>query len=882
MSGETKVGVDRLCCKESKNEKAQSDEAWSEYPRDKCVHHLIEEQALRTPERLAACFGIDHLTYGELERRANRLANYLVRLGVGPEVLVGIAVERSLEMLVALLGILKAGGAYVPLDPAYPKERLSFMLADSTLQFLVTERQLLPGLPPHLGKTICLDVEGEAIASESVAIPAVTVKPHNLAYVLYTSGSTGKPKGVQVEHRSLVNFLLSMRHWPGLTEKDLLAAVTTLSFDIAGLELYLPLIVGACVVIVSHRVACDGEQLLATLARCGATVMQATPVTWRLLIEAGWTGGGLKVFCGGEALSRELARQLMRRSTSVWNLYGPTETTIWSSVFQVTDSIKATVPIGRPIANTQMYILDSQQRPVPAEDIGELCIGGDGLARGYLNRPELTSQKFIPNPFRPGSRLYRTGDLARYLSSGDIEFLGRSDHQVKIRGFRVELGEVEAALEEYPGVQHAIAIAREDKRGINQLVAYIVSETQPRPSPTLVRATLKTKLPSYMIPTSFVHLDAMPLTANGKIDRRALPEPASDGDKEQADLVGPRNREERQIIKLWQNLLGRKPIGINDNFFDLGGDSLSAVRLMVRIEKMCGKRIPIAALFETPTAAQLAALLRKETLPPWRSLVMVQKGGSKPPLFLIHGIGGGVLRYRDLARHLRPEQPVYGLQARGMADNICHERVEDMAKHHIEEIRTVQPEGPYYLGGFSFGGVVAFEIAQQLHQQRQQVGLIALVDTFPTTYKPHGSLTHFWHLPLNQKRIYFARKLRYLMDRTARTITYIFFPTALKKVHNACLIAARQYVPRTYPGRVLLFRATERPLGSKDELFLGWNDLALGGVEIYEVPGNHMSIVDEPAVATLAAQLTSCLEETYKTYTLASVAKSANTRTLVA
>ena len=880
MSGNTYIGVDPLCYSPEGINEARSIESKSEYPRDRCVHGLIEEQAARAPERLAACFGTDHLTYAELDRGANRFANYLLRLGVRPEVSVGIAVERSLDMLIALLGIWKAGGTYVPLDPSYPKDRLSFMLADSNLHFLVTEKHLLSDLPPHRGSTICLDVERESISNERATKPWMPARPENLAYILYTSGSTGRPKGVQIEHRSLVNFLLSMRQRPGLTESDVLVAVTTLSFDIAGLELYLPLIVGARVVIVSHGVACDGEQLLATLDACGATVMQATPVTWRLLIEAGWNRSGIKVLCGGEALSRGLARQLMKRSASVWNLYGPTETTVWSSVFQVNDKIGATVPIGRPIDNTQMYILDSQNRPVPAGECGELHIGGDGLARGYLNRPDLTGEKFIQNPFRPGSRLYKTGDLARYLSTGDIEFIGRSDSQVKLRGFRVELGEIEGALEEISGIQQAVVVARDDNSGIKRLIAYIVSQNQP--SPGTLRAALKTKLPAHMIPASFVYLDTLPLTANGKIDRRALSEPASKADEEEGHLVSPRNREEQQIINVWQQTLGRRPIGIHDNFFDLGGHSLLAVRVMHRIETVCGVRLPIASLFQAPTVAQLASLLRKQDSVIPRSLVMIQKGGSKPPLFLVHGIGGGVLRYRDLARHLPPDQPVYGLQALGMAGgNICHDRVEDMAQYYVNEIRTVQSEGPYCLGGFSFGGVIAFEMAQQLHRQNKEVIVLALFDSFPTTYKTHGAVATLWKLPLRDKVAYVIGKFQYLMHRTARRITFAFFPAALKQVQAACLRATRQYIPNPYPGRVLLFRASDRPLGSRDDMFLGWNDLALGGVEVHAVPGNHLSIVDEPEVYTLAAQLTSCLEQASHIKTLLSARVRIETHSMI-
>jgi amino acid adenylation domain-containing protein len=487
------------------------------------------------------------LTYSELNRRANQLAHYLRETeGVGPETLVGICMERSLEMVVGLLGILKAGAAYVPLDPAYPKERLAFMVEDAQVQGAAEidgPRDQRLGTSKGRIKTVSMDSAAEEIARQSDANPIGTAAGKNLAYVIYTSGSTGKSKGVQIAHRSVVNFLTSMRGQPGLAEKDVLLSVTTLSFDIAALEVFLPLTVGARLVLVSREVASDGERLSEQLDKSGATVMQATPATWRLLIEAGWEGSRrLKILCGGEALDRELANELLKRSAALWNLYGPTETTIWSAIHKVeleseleSESKTGAVSIGRPIANTQLYVLDRHLQPVPVGVTGELHIGGDGLARGYLNRPELTAGKFIPNPFSGDSdtgfsdRLYRTGDLARYLPDGSIDFLGRNDDQVKIRGFRIELGEIEAVLDGHPSVQKAVVVAREDVPGEKRLVAYIVPAVAAKSEETArvdaLRNFLKEKLPAHMVPPFFVVLEKMPLTPNGKIDRKALPAP---------------------------------------------------------------------------------------------------------------------------------------------------------------------------------------------------------------------------------------------------------------------------------------------------------------------------------------------------------------------
>ncbi len=457
----------------------------TDYPKDACIHQLFEQQVERSPDAIALVFEDEQLTYKELNQRANQLAHHLRNLGVGLEVLVGICVERSLEMVVGLLGILKAGGAYVPLDPAYPPERLAFMLEDAEVAVLLTQARLVESIPKHQGRIVCLDTDWQIIERQSEANLISEVKLDNLAYVIYTSGSTGKPKGVQVLHSAVVNFLTSMRRCPGLTDQDTLLSVTTLSFDIAGLEIFLPLSVGGRLVMVSRSVATDGTQLLERLNDCVATVMQATPATWRLLLAAGWSGSPqLKILCGGEALSRELANQLVEKGASLWNLYGPTEATIWSTIDRV-ENTEGTVCIGRPIANTQIYLLDEHLEPVPVGVPGELYIGGAGLARGYLNRPELTAQKFIVNPLsqEPSARLYKTGDLARYQRDGNIEYLGRIDHQVKVRGFRIELGEIEAVLSQHPDVRESVVMKREDASGNQRLVAYIVSNLTPERIP---------------------------------------------------------------------------------------------------------------------------------------------------------------------------------------------------------------------------------------------------------------------------------------------------------------------------------------------------------------------------------------------------------------
>jgi amino acid adenylation domain-containing protein len=577
-------------------------------PQDSCLHDLFEAQVERTPDAVAVVCEDQQLTYRELNRRANQLAHYLRGHGVGPEVLVGICMERSLELVVGLLGILKAGGAYVPLDPAYPPARIAFMLDDSQAPVLLTHQCLLAGLPAHQAQVVCLDADWAAIAQEPEENPARGTAADRLAYVIYTSGSTGQPKGVQIPHRAVVNFLESMRQQPGLREHDVLLAVTTLSFDIAALEVFLPLIVGARVVLASRAVATDGRQLLQTLADSQATVMQATPATWRLLLEAGWAGSPqLTVLCGGEALPRELAQPLLARAAAVWNLYGPTETTIWSAVAQVAPG-DGPVPIGRPIANTQVYLLDPHLQPVPIGVPGELYIGGHGVARGYLNRPELTAERFIVDPFRdePQARLYKTGDLARYRPDGTLEFLGRLDQQVKLRGFRIELGEIEAVLTQHTAVRESVVLAREDAPGARGLVAYIVPRQAPPPTTRELRSFLQAKLPNYMVPSTFVMLAALPLTPNGKVDRRALPVPDQERPLLEEAFVAPRTPVEEALAGIWADVLGLTQVGIHDHFLELGGHSLLATQVIARLREAFQVELPLRSLFEAPTVADQA------------------------------------------------------------------------------------------------------------------------------------------------------------------------------------------------------------------------------------------------------------------------------------
>ena len=508
-----------LLSPEERSQLARSATVEADYPRELCLHQWIEKQCALTPDAVAIAFQNQTLTYRGLDRRSNQLARHLESLGVGPEVLVGVLLERSIDMVVAPLAVLKAGGGYIPLDPSYPKDRLAFMLEDSGAAVLITQESLLPNVPVSNAVTVCIERVPQFYESEAVEPPRSAVHSQNCAYVIYTSGSTGTPKGVQVPHRSVVNFLASMQREPGMGASDRLLAVTTPSFDIAGLELYLPLVSGARVVIAPKSAVVDGKALARMLDEECITVMQATPVTWRLLLESGWQGtAGLKILCGGEALGRELANRLVETGAQVWNLYGPTETTIWSALHRL-EFGEGVVPIGSPIANTQLYILDDRFEPVPLGAVGELFIGGDGVARGYLHRPDLTASRFLVDPFHAGGRMYRTGDLARMRACGVIEYLGRVDAQVKLRGFRIELGEIETILERQPGVKQAVVVVREDSGGDPRLTAYIVAIEHGTLAADTLREALAEKLPDYMVPVAYVFLNKLPLTPNRKVDR---------------------------------------------------------------------------------------------------------------------------------------------------------------------------------------------------------------------------------------------------------------------------------------------------------------------------------------------------------------------------
>jgi len=864
----------------------------TKYPTQACIQELFEEQVRKTPDVPALLCDDRNVTYRELNWRANQLGHYLTKRGVGPDTRVGVCLHRSPEMIVVLLGILKAGGAYVPLDPEYPNSRLQFMLEDAQVPVLITQKSLREKLPRNTAEIICLDELPENVANESQSDPEIPTTPDTLAYVMYTSGSTGKPKGVAVTHRNVVR-LVRNTNYASFSPDEIFLQSATISFDASTFEIWGSLLNGARLALMPPG-ACSLGELGQALRRYQVTTLWLTAGLFHLMVDNHLDDlrGVRQLLAGGDVLSMPDVKKVLAelKDTRLINGYGPTESTTFACCYPITDltNVNGSVPIGRPISNTSVYILDRCRNPVPIGVQGELYIGGDGVARGYLDRPELNAERFVRDPFSqvPGARLYRTGDLVRYRPNGEIEFIGRVDNQVKVRGFRIELGEIESALAEHPSVREAIVVARKDN-GDKHLDAYLVSRPGLTPSIDEVREFLKDKLPDYMVPSMFMVLDSLPLSPAGKVDRRALP-PAKGLDTTKS-FAPPTDELELKLSRIWERVLGLSSIGVNDNFFELGGHSLLAVRLFAQIEKSFGRNLPLATLFQAPTVKQLARMLREEGWPAsWSSLVVIQGGGKRTPFFCIHAAGGNVLEYHDLARLLGPDQPFYGLQAQGLnGKEEPHTGIKEMAAHYLKEIRDVQPEGPYQLGGRSSGGTIAFEMACQLAAEGQQVSLLALLDTYPAGYfkllpdsrsfrqragryarKLRSHADNLRQLSTANKLVYVLGKLKYAPEKARHKIyrrAYKLYqqigrplPPALKNIEQINFAAVKDYVPQTYAGNVTLFLAAD--LTADYDLHDGWRELVEGRVELHEITGNHINIIKDPHVRLLAEKLRSCLE----------------------
>ena len=871
------------------------------YPQDICIHQLIEAQVEQTPEAIAVVCEGKELTYRQLNQQANQLAHYLKQHRVGPDVPVGLYMERSLEMMIGLLGILKAGGAYVPLDPAYPSERLDYLIKDSQMPVILTQERLTKNLSKHTTQVICLDLIWETISQESEQNLASGVKAENLVYMIYTSGSTGRPKGVLIPHRALVNHSTAISKRFELQPGDRVLQFASMSFDIAAEEIFPSWISGASLILRPSQELETFGDFRQFIKRERLTVLNPPTAYWHEWVTAltrtkeELPASVRLVVTGGEKVSPEKYgswQETVSNDIRWMNGYGPTEATITATIFEPThlqDVVgRQAVPIGRPLANIQAYLLDQHLNPVPIGVPGELYIGGDGLAHGYHNRPALTAEQFIPNPFskKPGERLYKTGDLARYLPNSDIEFLGRIDHQVKIRGYRIELGEIEAVLEQHPKVQETIIDIWENAPGDKRLVSYFVPTQACSPTSNELQDFLKEQLPDYMVPSAFISLETLPLTPNGKVNRQHLPRPESIKQQTSETYIVPQDQLELQLTKIWENVLNIRPINLQDDFFELGGHSLLAVRLFAQLEKVFGKNLPLATLFQAPTIEKLSKVLRDEGWQaPWASLVPIQPQGSKPPFFCVHAVGGNVLSLRDLAHHLGTDQPFYALQSQGLnGKQKPPEQVEEMAGYYIDEIRTVQPEGPYYLGGQSSGGLIAFEMAQQLHAQGEQVVVLALIDTFDPNYDSLPITMSFrnrlsFHLQtirqlgpsyLLEQTKYRWKRIKIGLERiVAKTANKIYvslnrpLPQKIRYIYirEAIGQATKNYTPQSYKGPITLFRATNTLQAYLEEIQgtqQRWDGLALGGIEVYDIAGAH-NLEQEPYVGMLAEKLKHCL-----------------------
>nr|BBH87140.1 non-ribosomal peptide synthetase [Thermosporothrix sp. COM3] len=867
------------------------------YPATRTLPLLFAEQVQRTPDAIALLFEDEQLTYAELDTRSNHLASYLRRAGVGLDTPVGLWLERTPELLIAILGILKAGGAYVPLDTSYPAERLAFLFADARLHILLTRENLLQSLPTFTGRTICLDRDWQAIGQTAQeALPPI--HPDNLAYIMYTSGSTGQPKGVGVTHRNIIR-LVRETQYARFSADEVFLHFAPISFDASTFEIWGALLNGGRLVIFPSFLPSMND-LKDALKRYRISTMWLTEGVFRQLVESSLEdlSSLQQLLTGGDVLSPpHVARALQQLpGCRLINGYGPTECTTFACCHTIERLSHHSVPIGTPIANAQAYILDRQLHPVPIGVPGELYIGGDGLARGYLNQPHLTAERFIPHPFsdQPGARLYKTGDLVRYLEDGTIDFLGRLDQQIKIRGFRVEPGEIEAVICQHPDVRECVVTVWEEQQE-KRLLAIVVGKQLAREE---LRQYVADRLPAFMQPAYYSMVDTLPLTPNGKIDRRLLPQLVEASQHLQAttpqeparQFVPPRDATEFQLMQIWEDLFQRSDLNITDNFFELGGHSIMAMRLVSLIQKQLGQAIPIVTLFQHPTIEELAMSLRHLSPPPQqqRLLVPIQPRGTKPPLFCVHPAAGTVFCYTRLARLLDPEQPFYGLQLPEWADENTYPPIERLASLYIDALREVQPTGPYRLSGWSFGGIVAFEMAQQLHQVGEEVALLAIIDSAAHLSDPEHALkpdTSDAALALNMIEAYHLTTPESFehwqpeaqLDFVCREMVKMNMLSANADPAHArrflmttamSKYAAQRYVPHVYPHRITLFRATEtlqlmRRLsspGKPPHITGGWERLTKNGVDVYVVPGDHEGIVVGPAVHTLAISLQYCLD----------------------
>lgn len=868
----------------------------TDYPRDATVVDLFEQQVDLSPDSVAVVFQADQITYRELNERSNQLASYLKQIGIGAEMFVGLCLERSIQQIICVLGILKAGGAYVPLDAEYPKARLKFMLEDSGSPVVLTASNLVSRFPERVGRMICIDKVARDIEKQPADNPLTEVAADSLAYMIYTSGSTGEPKGACVEHRNIVSLVrgTDFVEW-GPDQRTL--AMAPISFDASTYELWGPLLNGGRCVLYPERIP-NALQVGELIREQQITDIFLTTALFNTFLDT--EPKALKplntLMTGGEAHSIAHIRKAIAElpETRLVHVYGPTETTTFATAYLVPKALPENsqrIPIGRPLANKNTYILDGHGQPVPIGIIGELYIGGEGVARGYHERPKLTAQRFLPDLFsdRPGARMYRTGDLVRWLADGSIEFLGREDDQVKVRGFRIELGEIQTVLSTLLGVRQSVVIVREDEPGEKKLVAYVVP-AQEQIDAGKLKSELQKRLPEHMVPAAIILLDELPVTRNGKVNRKLLPKPAAVR-RASEDARRPMSQIELQLAAIFEQVLKIEGIRLHDNFFDLGGNSILAVRLFHQLRRITGRQLPLSTLFQAPTIASLASLVESDGWEPsWDSLVAVQPNGENRPLFLVPGVGGNVLTFVHLARLLDRNQPLYGFQSRGLdGKQQPFTSIEEIASAYIQDMKKVQPSGPYLLGGACMGAVVAYEMAQQLVQAGDAIALLTLIEPgaprwlkqerdfkLRTVFEPvvflwRSGWRHFKAM-LNQPVSGWPAYIRARTDsivemiqdkdvyRGDRSVRYN------DRVSRANIAAMAQYVAEPYSGVTELIIASERPIDPKNDPRMDWALLSKGGCSVHYIgAGDSGQLLGDEHVAELSTFLNSAIENAHAT-----------------
>ncbi|MEA5516848.1 amino acid adenylation domain-containing protein [Nodularia sp. UHCC 0506] len=852
------------------------------------LHSLFTNQVPQRPNQPAIITSQRQLTYQQLDEYSHQVGKWLHQAGASVNHLVAVVMEKGWEQIVGVFSILKAGAAYLPIDPSLPKERLWYILENSNVQLVLTQSWLDEKLAwPETIQRLCIDQidQDQRLQMDSTALPPLQT-PLDLAYVIYTSGSTGKPKGVMIDHRGAVNTILDLNRRFNVGAGDRIFAISSLSFDLSVYDIFGTLAAGATIVLPDADAIRDPGHWSDIMARQQITVWNSAPPLMQLLVDYtaeqphGLPPSLRLVLMSGDWIPLNLPAQIKSLLPEVQtiSLGGATEASIWSIFYPIThlEPEWKSIPYGRPLSNQSFHILDEALQPCPTWVTGNLYIGGVGLAWGYWGDEAKTSASFIHHPSND-ERLYRTGDLGRYLPDGNIEFLGREDFQVKIRGYRIELGEIEAVLSQHPDIQTLVVTAT-DFQGDKQLIAYVVPVSQRHLNNQELGQFLQDKLPNYMIPSAFITLESLPITANGKLDRQALPQVQASNYQRCNTFVAPRDKWETELVQIWQETLKVEHLGVTDNFFNLGGNSISAVRLMTQIQKHFAQTLPLSTLFQQGTIEQLAQQLRQQQpTHSWSPLVEIQPQGNARPFFCVHPVGGNVLCYTQLVHHLSSNQPFYGLQASGLNPNEQPiKSIEEMATAYIEAIRQIQPQGPYLLGGWSFGGVVAFEIAQQLHEQNQQVNLLALIDC----QVPNSNLVldeallSAWFIQDLQGDFNFdveqlrgklqtmtpEARLNYILQQ-ARELNLVPIDAGLLQIQHLFQVfktnmeTMYRYSPQVYPHQLVLLRAEEQSHKNQTDHNLGWGQFATGGVQTQIIPGNHYSIFHQPQVQLLAKHL---------------------------